>query len=296
MVECVNGGDKEALRELMRRCTRPMYDRALEITGDVYAAKDAVRRALREMAEAARYGECPENVEEWALMLAQRCCDEELYYKHLIDSMLADLPLTARETRAACGAAPRTQGAEQGEEQPYGSAENALEPEHANTLPPPVRRAMPSAWEKDDSSAADDTVTLAMPAQRDRRMEAEEPFREERGDIFAPPKRKAARALPPEVYKDEEDEEIYPAPRKRGAAAAKAELPVLFDADDLDDEDDEPDERSGGGGLALLIILLTLIAAGLLWVIAVKLMRLGYLDISDFGFADWFNEHLFKFY
>ncbi len=266
MVERVNRGDKEALRELMSRCTRPMYDRAMELTGDVYAAKDAVRRALREMAEAARRGECPENAEEWAVMLAQRCCDEEMYYKRLIDSMIEGLPLTSRTAREDCAAQRSDERPEQAE--PLSSYAPERDPAFEQTPAgkPLIRsiRAMPGSAEAGEP---------AREREEERAEEAHE-------DIFAPPKPRRSRVMREEVP-DLFSEEA--APRDE------------YDDDDYDEDQDEM-RAKGGGVLALLIIVLTVVAAGLLWVIAVKFMKLGYFNMSDFGFADWFNEHLFKFY
>ncbi|HWS30962.1 MAG TPA: hypothetical protein VN512_12725 [Clostridia bacterium] len=318
MIERVNGGDKEALRELMSRCTRPMYDRALEITGDIYAAKDAVRRALRELAEAARHGECPEEVDSWAILLAERSCDEELYYKRLIDGMIAELPLAAHERRPLCADKPaRENPAEETtfSERAYAAEESPkrmYEPAEAE----PASRAYPPKESAPQAAFASERRAMPGAAQPERAFvkqpsDEEAPAKEEPDEeagIFAPSKKKkSARALreetPVEEDEEEEDEEYaYYAPRKKKSRRGrKSEVPDLFGDEDTPEEsvyegEEENGKPKGGGLLALLIIVLTLVAAGLLWVIAVKLARLGYLGISDFGFADWFNEHLFNFY
>lgn len=324
MLERVNRGDKEALRELMSRCTRPMYDRALEITGDSYAAKDATRRALREMADAARRGECPENTEQWVLELAQRCCDEELYYKRLIDSMIDNLPSYSRNTYTA----PR--GAEQ-QEQRYPLRDYAPTSDMALDAPsslPRTARTMPfGAYATERAASETETAAPSVSVPAENRTEesrptsytrssrwstANEPHEEasqsdedEDTSIFAPDprRRKASRFEEDAASEGEEDDvELFvPSTRKRAARRVESAVPSLLVDEDVpyqdDDEDEDMDSAPGGTGLALLIIVLTLVAAGLLWVIAVKLMTLGYLGgISDFGFADWFNENLFKFY
>lgn len=322
MVERVNRGDKEALRELLSRCTRPMYDRALEITGDSYAAKDATRRALREMADAARRGECPENVEEWALVLAQRCCDEELYYKRLIDSMIDNLPSYSRNTYAA------QQPIEQ-PEQRYPLRNYAPTSDAALDVPtalPRTARAMPFGTYETNHAVSEpeaDVANVSVPsesrkeesrpatyARSSRWGSASEPSDDavqndddDDTSIFAPDPRKRKALYLEESTSGSEDDDVelfMPSPRKRGARRAESVAPSLLVDEDLplqDDDDEDMEPASGGTGLALLIIVLTLVAAGLLWVIAVKLMTLGYLGgVSDFGFADWFNKNLFKFY
>ena len=321
MVERVNRGDKEALRELMSRCTRPMYDRALEITGDSYAAKDATRRALREMADAARRGECPENIEQWSLALAQRCCDEELYYKRLIDSMIDNLPSYSRST------SPAPHPTEQ-QEQRYPlrdyaptsdmvlDAPSSL-PRTARVMPLntyPTERAaseteapgvsVPAETQAEENHTASYTRSSRWGATSEPPKEALQSDEDEDTSIFAPDprRRKASRFEESASNDDEDDVELFmPSTRKRGTRRVESAVPSLLVDEDVpyqdDDEDEELDSAPGGTGLALLIIVLTLVAPGLLWIIAVKLMTLGYLGgISDFGFAEWFNKNLFKFY
>jgi hypothetical protein len=292
MVERTNSGDKEALRELMSRCTRPMYDRALVITGDVYAAKDAVRRALRELAEAQQHGECPEDVDSWAILLAERSCDEELYYKRLIDGMIAGLPLAAHEKRPLCNDNPARESSP--EEDAVSDRTYAIPESVPQAVFAPERRPMPSAEQMERA--------VEMPAVQ--KPAKEEP--EEDDSIFAPKKknpRTLRQELPIEDMSEDEHEEYdYFAPKKgKNKRHRGNEVPDLFGDEAVIEENDydeveESKSKGGGGLLALLIIVLTLVAAGLLWVIAVKLATLGYLGISDLGFADWFNEHLFKFY
>ncbi len=323
MVERTISGDKEALRELMSRCTRPMYDRALEITGDVYAAKDAVRRALRELAEAVRRGECPEDVDTWAILLAQRSCDEELYYKRLIDGMIAELPNASYETRPLCkNPFTALRQSDAVSERTYMGKENASQLEAPESVSQavftPERRAMPLAEQMEYSTKhplPSQTEQTAEKQPSDMQIErsadlnivsAQAPAIKEPDEddsIFAPKKKKARviREEPEQEFEYEHEEYDNSASRKgKNKRFKDGEVPDLFGDDAViqeDEYDELSEERSKGGGiLALLIIVLTLVAAGLLWVIAVKLASLGYLGISDFGFADWFNEHLFKFY
>lgn len=48
--------------------------------------------------------------------------------------------------------------------------------------------------------------------------------------------------------------------------------------------------------IVLLIFLLAIVTLALVWVLVVKLMYLGILPKADFGFAEWFNAHLFRLY
>lgn len=84
--------------------------------------------------------------------------------------------------------------------------------------------------------------------------------------------------------------------------------PKLFDEDlseNWDDWDDEWDESVSADDeadtkpsvlIVLLIFLLAMVTLALVWVLVVKLMYMGILPKADFGFAEWFNKHLFMLY
>ena len=93
------------------------------------------------------------------------------------------------------------------------------------------------------------------------------------------------------------------------AEQACAEVPDLFD-DDVDvprkPRREKPAKRraqalseEGEGASPLLviaIILLSFFVVFLVWVLVVKLMTSGILPNYDFGFAQWFNTHVFELY
>lgn len=100
-----------------------------------------------------------------------------------------------------------------------------------------------------------------------------------------------------------DDEEEY------AAEQACAEVPDLFD-DDVDvprkPRREKPakrraralaDEGEGASPLLVIaIILLSFFVVFLVWVLVVKLMTSGILPNYDFGFAQWFNTHVFELY
>ncbi len=100
-----------------------------------------------------------------------------------------------------------------------------------------------------------------------------------------------------------DDEEEY------AAEQVCAEVPDLFD-DDVDvprkPRREKPAKRraqalseEGEGASPLLviaIILLSFFVVFLVWVLVVKLMTSGILPNYDFGFAQWFNTHVFELY
>ena len=87
------------------------------------------------------------------------------------------------------------------------------------------------------------------------------------------------------------------------APTAESSAPRLFDEDlslDWENEDDiEPEDEADSKPsvlIVLLIFLLAIVTLALVWVLVVKLMYLGILPKADFGFAEWFNAHLFRLY
>lgn len=77
------------------------------------------------------------------------------------------------------------------------------------------------------------------------------------------------------------------------AAAPADGVPDLFAEED---ELDAADEKKPGPFIVVLIFTLALITVALVWVLLVKLMALGILPKFDFGFAEWFNAHVFRLY
>ncbi|MDO4567331.1 MAG: hypothetical protein Q4B99_00065 [Clostridia bacterium] len=72
IVERINAGDREALREFLTRMAGDMYAAAFELLGDKEAALAAVREAARTARE--RASDCPGDAREWALELVRDAC------------------------------------------------------------------------------------------------------------------------------------------------------------------------------------------------------------------------------
>ncbi|HWQ58850.1 MAG TPA: hypothetical protein VN540_07485 [Clostridia bacterium] len=75
------------------------------------------------------------------------------------------------------------------------------------------------------------------------------------------------------------------------APAEEEGVPELFP-----EEDAEAEGKKVGPLIVVLIFSLSLITVALVWVLLVKLMWLGVIPEFDFGFAEWFNTHLFRLY
>lgn len=98
------------------------------------------------------------------------------------------------------------------------------------------------------------------------------------------------------LFGEEEDK------RGRRARAKKPKAPRAGHNDFLDG-DDEEDDYSGdeedtrvSPGMVVLIFVLAVIVVLFVWILIVKLSTMGVINMSDFGFADWFNQNIFKLY
>ena len=91
--------------------------------------------------------------------------------------------------------------------------------------------------------------------------------------------------------------------------ASDTEVPNLFDDDfaepvrrhrksakERTQEADEDEYEGASPLLVIAIILLSFLVVFLVWVLVVKLMTSGILPNYDFGFARWFNAHVFELY
>lgn len=88
----------------------------------------------------------------------------------------------------------------------------------------------------------------------------------------------------PNLFDDDAD--TPPTNRRRREKPAKRYAPAQ--------EEDEDETTSPL--LVIAIILLSMLVVFLVWILIVKLMASGVLPNFDFGFANWFNTHIFKLY
>ncbi|MBE5784837.1 MAG: hypothetical protein E7330_03470 [Clostridiales bacterium] len=90
-------------------------------------------------------------------------------------------------------------------------------------------------------------------------------------------------------------------PKPAPAPAKSMPVPLLFE-----EEEERPsrrvaplpeeEERGASPLLVIGIILLSLVVVFLVWVLVVKMMTTGMIPNYDFGFARWFDSHVFEFY
>ena len=88
MIALLNSGDKRELRAFMQLYSKQIYGRALDITHDAAAAKDATRRVLAEVAALASRSELKENIDAQLMALTDQTCSEALFLGGLVDEAL----------------------------------------------------------------------------------------------------------------------------------------------------------------------------------------------------------------
>ncbi len=214
MIALLNSGDKRELRAFMQLYSRKIYERALDITNDEDAAKDAVRKVLSKVAALAQQGALKENIDVQLMSLTDETCSAPVF---------ADpLPLRREEVLPA--------------------------PEAAAAVPakPAPAAAAPAAHAEPAPAQAAPIQPAAVPAKNT--------------------------AVPLLFAEDEEE-----VPRRA------VSIP-------------EEEERGASPLLVIGIILLSLVVVFLVWVLVVKMMTTGLIPNYDFGFARWFDSHIFEFY
>lgn len=216
MIALLNSGDKRELRAFMQLYSKKIYERALDITGNETASKDAVRQVLAKVAALAGEGALKENIDVQLMTLTDAVCSAPVFAAPLAaaeeEAPLQEAPAQQEETQEACAAASEAEA----------PAPACAPPARAENIPVP-------------------------------------------------------QAPPPVPLLFEEEEAPAETPRRR---------PVL----------PEEEERSASPLLVIGIILLSLAVVFLVWVLVVKLMTTGILPNYDFGFARWFDSHIFEFY
>lgn len=154
------------------------------------------------------------------------------------------------------------------------------------------------------SDDADDTFSPA--AQRRARREAKKREQEQKRLAAKEAKRKQPDMYDLDMPDDEDDESDgeltlfggdgeKPGAKVKKPKARRARLND-FDDDDSDGDEDDEDEQRVSPGMVVLIFVLAVIVVLFVWVLIVKLSTMGVINMSDFGFADWFNQNIFKLY
>lgn len=263
MIALLNGGDKRELRAFMQLYSKQIYGRAFDITHDAVQAKQATRRVLAEVAALAARGGLKENIDAQLMALTDQVCSEALFFNGLVDEAMKPDANKAMQEEAPAAPEPAAAAA-------------------------PTALPGPKAWVYAANAPAEEAVLAPESENEQAAHTAGE-------KAFAPKETIAS-----ESETEEEDLE--------------AEVPNLFD-DDADDVDDaatpmrersnpikrretnrEDDEEGAGPLLVIAIILLSLVVVFLVWILVVKLMTSGVLPNYDFGFARWFNAHVFELY
>lgn len=266
MIDRINSGDRDALKQLLTRYTKPIYERALARTKDDARAKEITRDTLSSIVAAAEKGECPADTSAWIMSLVDtRCSDDEL--SAILDDVLSKDPVGwERQEPKKDWQTEAPQAAWSGE---------------SKVQPTPAQEPQPEPEPEPEPRKEAETRSIQPPAP-----------------AYSEPKpRPEVRHQPQEPQKAAPDRARNDIPEEAPARVRSSRaVPELFD----DGEDDEPRggkrRRSGGVGMVLLILLLLVLVAALVWMLVVMLMTRGVLPMADFGFADWFNTNIFKLY
>ncbi|MEG1547471.1 MAG: hypothetical protein RR232_04930 [Clostridia bacterium] len=90
MIDRINQGDKQALKDLLTLYTKPIFNRALHSSGNDATAKAVTRATLSDIMQAAERGVCPSDVEPWIMQLVDRHSAQEYDVRKIADARLSD--------------------------------------------------------------------------------------------------------------------------------------------------------------------------------------------------------------
>lgn len=250
MIRLLNSGDQRELRAFLTLYAKPVYDRAMAITGNETDARRVTRRVVSETALLAVKGALEEDVDAQLMKLTDACCSEDLFFARLVDETMQELSV-----------------------RPAGEPDRLLPRAPAFAPEPPQNPAEPGPAEPAPKAAAPVNRPVAPAPKKVVTAEAPPPD-------AAPAPREAPEAPPPLYVSDL-------------APAQEVDVPDLFAEEEAEAE---AEGKKAGPLMVVLIFTLSLITIALVWVLLVKLMYVGAIPKFDFGFAEWFNAHMFKLY
>ncbi|MDD4074854.1 MAG: hypothetical protein PHC80_02050 [Eubacteriales bacterium] len=263
MIQEINNGDKDALRNFLHIYAKHILDRATAQTPDELHAREATRMTILAITTAANAGQVPGEPVPWV----DKLTDESV--------ARLSMPLDA-SVQPVKPEAPQ-------------AAPTPEAPPWENAVPMRVEPALETPYYTEQAQSACAYADYAAPET----IPAAAP-------VYMP-----AEAAPAEAYAE-------PAPTRITQTQQTYEPVVLFDKKKksdpfYEDDDFEFEEEASGSrrkkgkedapvGLVFLIFLMALVVLGLIWMLLVMLMAKGYLPVMDFGFAQWFNEHVFMLF
>lgn len=108
MIKLLNTGDKKELHAFLKLYARPIYERALAITGNDADAKRVTRRAITETALLAAKGALEGDVDAQLMSLTDACCSEDLFFEKLVDDTMSELGTPAVPAKTGAVSADAT--------------------------------------------------------------------------------------------------------------------------------------------------------------------------------------------
>lgn len=271
MIRLLNSGDQRELRAFLTLYAKPVYDRAMAITGNETDARRVTRRVVSETALLAVKGALEEDVDAQLMKLTDACCSEDLFFARLVDETMQELSVRpAGEPDRLLPRAPAF-----APEPP----QNPAEPGPAEPLHKPARPAYEFA--QPAAAGAEPAPKAAAPVNRPVAPAPKKVVPAEAPPPDAAPAPREAPEAPPLLYVSDL------------APVQEVDVPDLFAEEEAEAE---AEGKKAGPLMVVLIFTLSLITIALVWVLLVKLMYVGAIPKFDFGFAEWFNAHMFKLY
>lgn len=126
MIKLLNSGDKKELHAFLKLYARPIYERALAITGNDADAKRVTRRAITETALLAAKGALEDDVDVQLMSLTDACCSEDIFFEKLVDDTMNELGTTVAAPAKPLQTANTANTANTAQDAAQGSAPTAV--------------------------------------------------------------------------------------------------------------------------------------------------------------------------
>ena len=312
LVKRIQGGDREAVSELVSRYGKMVYYTAYAETGDEDRALDVTKRTFRQLLSTIRKGEVPDDLTKHLqrqVRLQNKCVTSE---ESLTDALMADIRTdndidsifsqisSSGHDDDSPDVADTASGA-------VSDADKTIPAISPSTVPPVAVSA--SAIPQVEAAADDASVTTVLPS-------AEVPVMATMAINAQEPYRVPANAVP-EVTQNGMDpyqggmtppfsQESYPMTVPAYASDTTMVQPPLVPENDLAGVDseiherfygqaDEKKHRKGRAGSVIGVILVVLLILLLLWLLFGFLGKMQILPSYDLGYT-WFNNNVYPLF
>jgi len=280
LIALLNTGDKRELKAFLKLYSKPVYDRALALTGTPESAYEVTRRVIVEVVHLARRGELREDIDAQLMAITDSICEEERFFASMVDNTVdALIPNKTLSNDYLHYTAPAKESWVQTGVQ---DTRNVYHP----PAPPIARQSEPPAPYRGEFAP---TANMHQPPVYGPPQSQMNPVYvpQPQSNQDYPPQQQMNQAYAPPVYEN-----------TANANESTQHADIGTDIKDILEDEDMP-RRKASPFLVILIFFLAAVVVALVWMLIVKLMlTFEWFPKFDFGytFSKWFNVNFFDFF